>query len=59
MGERLGGEAPPAVAARQALSPEQFDAMAGEVTEAIRAAAGDGPIRLECEYLLTVARKRG
>jgi SAM-dependent methyltransferase len=57
--ERLGGDAPPAVAARGSLSPEQFDAMSAEMTEAIREAAGDGRIQLECEFLLTVARKRG
>jgi SAM-dependent methyltransferase len=59
LAERLGGEAPPAVAARKSVSPEQLDAMAAEMIEAIREAAGDGYLQLECQFLLTVARKRG
>lgn len=57
--ERMAGDGPPTVAARKSLSPEQIDAMSAEMTEAVRSAAGDGPARLECEYLLTIARKRG
>ena len=51
----------PATAARQALGPEVYDEtrrrfreIAGEFNQ-----AGDGSVRIESEYLLVVARKRG
>jgi SAM-dependent methyltransferase len=58
---RFAATVPTMAAARQALSPEQFDAMLDE----IRAAADrfneahDGSLRIRSDYLLTVARKRG
>jgi 2-polyprenyl-6-hydroxyphenyl methylase/3-demethylubiquinone-9 3-methyltransferase len=51
----------PTVAARQALSPEIFDeAMRRfrEIVDEFNQADGDG-VRIESEYLLVVARKRG
>jgi SAM-dependent methyltransferase len=53
-------DAPQQVAARRTLSPEQLDTMHAETLEvATRWNGGDGPIRIEAEYLLIVARKRG
>jgi SAM-dependent methyltransferase len=52
---------PLAVAARRALTPEQFEAMRRENLELFRRwnVAQGGSLRVESEYLLTVARKRG
>ena len=52
---------PMAVAARRALTPERYEAMRGENLELFRRwnVAQDGSLRVESEYLLTVARKRG
>ena len=55
----LGESAPPMVAARQALPPERYEAMLAEVIELVRGLGGDGPVVLENEYALIVARKRG
>ena len=57
----LGDSAPTVVAARQSLSPEQYDAMRLENLDLLRRwnTARDGTLAIESEYLLTVARKRG
>jgi SAM-dependent methyltransferase len=53
--------APPYVAARAALPAEQFEELIGESAELGRrwGAAGDDGLRVEAEYLIVVARKRG
>ena len=51
--------APTWVAAGSALPPERYEAMVAEATEFIRGWGGGGPLRLENEYLLIVARRRG
>ena len=58
---RYGLAAPPMDAAREALPPERFEAMVAEITELFRSRAGggDGPLALEAEYALIVARRRG
>ncbi|MBA2630332.1 MAG: class I SAM-dependent methyltransferase [Thermoleophilaceae bacterium] len=51
---------PPMAAARQALPAERMEDMLGELLELIRRlSGGDGPVAIEGEYLLIVARKRG
>jgi SAM-dependent methyltransferase len=50
---------PPTVAAKRALPPERYEAMAAEVLELVRRLGGDGPTVLESKYALIVARKRG
>jgi len=56
----LERDAPLQAAAREALSPEQLDAMHDEYLEIVRSRnGGDGPVRIEGEYLQIVARKRG
>jgi SAM-dependent methyltransferase len=57
--ERLCGSAPPLVAAKMAMPPEPYEAMTGEIHEYVRGRSGDGPVRLESDYALIVARKRG
>jgi ubiquinone/menaquinone biosynthesis C-methylase UbiE len=59
--ETFVANAPTMVAARNVLSPEQFDAMVEELRELARRfdQGGDGPTRIPAEYLLIVARKRG
>jgi SAM-dependent methyltransferase len=53
--------APPYVAARSALPAEQFDELIRETAELGRrwGTAGDDGLRLEADYLIVVARKRG
>lgn len=56
----LGTSAPPWVAAKQNLPPERWESLVGEALELAQRWAGDErPIRLENEYALIVARKRG
>jgi len=56
----LGTSAPPWVAAKQNLPPERWDSLLGEALELAQRWAGGGrPIKLENEYALIVARKRG
>jgi SAM-dependent methyltransferase len=52
---------PMQVAARENLPPERYDAMQAEQLELAREwnAATDGSVRIEAEYLISVARKRG
>jgi ubiquinone/menaquinone biosynthesis C-methylase UbiE len=48
------------VAAQQALPPERYEAFEGELVElARRFGDGDGPLVIENDYVLIVARKRG
>jgi ubiquinone/menaquinone biosynthesis C-methylase UbiE len=58
---RFSESAPTMAAARQALSPEQFDALVLEAHELAERfnEADDGSVRIRSPYLLTVARKRG
>jgi len=51
--------APPWAAAREALSPEQLDAARVELLEIVARAGADGPVRLDTDYRIIVARKRG
>jgi ubiquinone/menaquinone biosynthesis C-methylase UbiE len=57
----LVGSTPPMVAARSALSPEQYDAMLLDLNELSRRfnEAQDGSALVSSQYLLSVARKRG
>ena len=56
----LGTSAPPWVAAKQNLPPERWDSLLAEALELAQRWAGDErPIKLENEYALIVARKRG
>ena len=55
----LGEASPPIVAARLALPPERYEAMAAEVLELVRELGGGGPVVMENDYALIVARKRG
>jgi ubiquinone/menaquinone biosynthesis C-methylase UbiE len=56
----LGTSAPPWVAARQNLPPERWDSLVAEALELAQRWAGtERPIKLENEYALIMARKRG
>jgi ubiquinone/menaquinone biosynthesis C-methylase UbiE len=56
----LGTSAPPWVAAKQNLPPERWASLVAEALELAQRWAGDErPVRLENEYALIVARKRG
>ncbi|HMJ96843.1 MAG TPA: class I SAM-dependent methyltransferase [Thermoleophilaceae bacterium] len=56
----LGTSAPPWVAAKQNLPPERWDSLVAEALELAERWAGDErPVKLENEYALIVARKRG
>jgi ubiquinone/menaquinone biosynthesis C-methylase UbiE len=58
--ETLDRSAPTQVAARQTLPPERFEAMKEELRELVgRWNRADGGLRIDSEYLLSVARKRG
>ncbi len=57
--ERLLSSSPPLVAAKMAMPPDPYEAMTGEIVEYVRGHSGDGPVRLESDYALIVARKRG
>ena len=61
LGERMERSAPAQVAAREALSPEEHEAMQRELLEQARSwnVADDGSFRVDAEYLITVARRRG
>jgi ubiquinone/menaquinone biosynthesis C-methylase UbiE len=55
------GSTPVQTAARETLPPEKYEAMAAEQLELARkwSSSADGPVRIEAEYLMSVARKRG
>jgi ubiquinone/menaquinone biosynthesis C-methylase UbiE len=56
----LGTSAPPWVAAKQNLPPERWDSLVAEALEIAKRWGGDErPIKVENEYALIVARKRG
>ncbi len=56
----LGTSAPPWVAAKQNLPPERWDSLVAEALEIAKRWAGDErPIKVQNEYALIVARKRG
>jgi hypothetical protein len=57
----LGGSAPTFVAAREGLPPAAFEELREATLELVRGHnhATDGSLRLDAEYLITVARKRG
>jgi ubiquinone/menaquinone biosynthesis C-methylase UbiE len=58
---QLSASAPPMVAARRALGEERFEEMSGRLTDVFTRwnSAGDGSLRIEAEYVVIVARKRG
>ena len=60
LGERLA-RTPVQAAAKQNLPREQYEAMQAEQLELARqwSSAPDGAVRIEAEYLISVARKRG
>ena len=51
--------APNWAVARRTLEPERYEAMRGELLELLRRWGGDGPVAIEHEYALIVARRRG
>jgi SAM-dependent methyltransferase len=55
----MAASTPPMAAAKEALPPERYDALVGEQVELVRRWGGDGQLRIETDYLVTVARKRG
>jgi ubiquinone/menaquinone biosynthesis C-methylase UbiE len=59
--EEMTAAAPPMVAARNALPPERFEEMGARTVDLIarRNSASDGSLRIEAEYVVIVARKRG
>jgi ubiquinone/menaquinone biosynthesis C-methylase UbiE len=59
--EELLASAPPMIAAREALPPERYEELRGQLVDlmARRNAAGDGAFGVEAEYAVIVARKRG
>jgi SAM-dependent methyltransferase len=60
LAEQFISTTPPMVAAREGMPPDTFKRFADDVRELIgERAGGDGPARLESEYMLIVARKRG
>lgn len=61
LAERFAKTAPTMVAAKQALSPEQYDALLLDLRQLAARfnEAQDGSVRIRSDYLLTVARKRG
>ena len=57
---KIGASAPPWAAAKLNLPPERYDELIAEATDLTRRlATGDGPITVQSEYALIVARKRG
>ena len=58
--QMLGTSAPPWVAAKQNLPPERWESLVAEALELARRHGGESrPMRVESEYALIVARKRG
>jgi SAM-dependent methyltransferase len=46
-------------AARGTMPPERFEAMEREFVELVRRRGGSGPVRIDNEYVVIVARRRG
>jgi SAM-dependent methyltransferase len=61
LADDLAARAPNYAAAREALADDQFEELGRETLELLREvnAAGDGTLRIDADYLLVVARKRG
>jgi SAM-dependent methyltransferase len=57
--EDLGASAGSWEAARRVLPSERFEAMVAEFTELVRRRGGEGPLRIDNEYVVIVARRRG
>jgi ubiquinone/menaquinone biosynthesis C-methylase UbiE len=59
--EEFTASAPTMAAARQALPPERFEELSAEMRELLERhnAADDGSLRIEAEYAVIVARRRG
>jgi hypothetical protein len=57
----MADSSPPYAAAREGLSPEQYEVLIGDTVDLMRRWGtddGDG-LRVDVEYLIIVARKRG
>jgi ubiquinone/menaquinone biosynthesis C-methylase UbiE len=52
-------DAPMGAAARETMEPDAHDSMLAEQRELVRSWVGDGPARVDVEYLQIVARKPG
>ena len=60
LAESFAASAPRQAQLRELLGPERFKVLQGEQLELIRRwAGGDGPVSIDAEYLLIVARRRG
>jgi SAM-dependent methyltransferase len=60
LGEALADGTPQDAAARAALPPERYEELRRRRVELLRSwAGGDGPVAIEGEYLVIVARRRG
>ncbi|MBA3261788.1 MAG: methyltransferase domain-containing protein [Thermoleophilaceae bacterium] len=61
LGAQLADSAPSFAGAREALSEEQFEELREETLELLRRlnTADDGSVRINADYLVIVARKRG
>jgi len=59
--EEMLETAPTMAAARQGLAPDRFEALRGQMHELARRwnSAGDGSLRIEADYVVIVARRRG
>jgi ubiquinone/menaquinone biosynthesis C-methylase UbiE len=58
--DEFTSNSPNAVAARETLPPEQFEQLRSEIARVARDwGGGDGPLTVDADYLLIVARKRG
>jgi ubiquinone/menaquinone biosynthesis C-methylase UbiE len=59
--DEFSGSAPTMAAARKGLPPERFEELTALMREMLERnnASGDGSLRLEAEYAVVVARKRG
>jgi SAM-dependent methyltransferase len=57
--DRFAAAGPMDAMAKKSLSPDRYEALRGEMVELVAEWGGQGPVRIENEYLLIVARKRG
>jgi ubiquinone/menaquinone biosynthesis C-methylase UbiE len=55
----MAGSSPDAVALRKTLSAERFEDYQARLIELFRKRGGDGPVAIDVEYAVIVARKRG
>ncbi|HZN90149.1 MAG TPA: methyltransferase domain-containing protein [Thermoleophilaceae bacterium] len=55
----MAATSPDAVVLRRTLPPERFEEHQARVVELFRERGGDGPIAIDVEYAVIVARKRG